>query len=1059
MPLDWFGSGQAPKWGDMTASERATDALQDVVTAAEAASVAMSEHADATHRAAEEHKKAGGVFGNTVIRLDTIADNVQKVTNAVFDQAKSWGELKSKQEQTIIAFTTLGRTSKESEATLMKMKNTLSLTRQELIALATEARKGLGMGMKQDLDRYTKALADIKASYGKTTAMQSAGGLASAQRTLGNKALDTGDSKKFYRNMELVSDDAKEALQTLRNAQKQGSTGYGKTLDSVAAIESVKDTIDERIGEVAGSLTTIAGKGLPALVVLPAMLRIAITSGQTLNQILIAITNLRLGGGGAGGLAGGGGATRRRTRGGGRGGKLKAGAGGTAAVLGGYALDYGADYFAGEAESSTNAADKLAAERTSAGMSIGGSALSGAGYGAMLGSFVPGIGTAVGAAAGGIIGGGMGVWNNWDTFGKTEDSVNRELTGQQLSAMMASTNSYESVLSGVSERAQNDTSSGRSSKLAEARMGRMTRGGTAEGFSANLSQMTQGKIEATSRAREEFDAHEAAILQTRAEIQAKMTSSTGELNDMQAAQVEELDKQLAILQRQKEIENEKLAEMISVRNLNSKFAEMEDATLEPIRARQTALKAHIGLIASINGDYGEILRGQRRNDELGQAEMASIQRKKQSNEEVYKAAFAAAQTDEERNATTREYTAAALKLSQDESELTQRMAEEKAEAYKQALMAPKGSLEYGRAELKQRAYGALGSLAEAQGASGATQGMYAAGQAAAARELADKIADGMGERLKEVRGAAGSAISGHRAAAEEARMAGNFKKASEEMAAARQEELNLIKSETELLEEVATARQHALSSEIAARMKQGDADRGVLDVQRTKQESALEIAQTVGMPYESQFEIQKQILATKAQELQITRQQTAELEQMWQENKISDLAYQKEYQELQKRGAQQQADLVKSSVGLQRDFLDKALAKQFGVPSGSRFQPGFGNSNFANRQIFGEYTQANGMVLQGQIPQAEQRRQLMGAAGLLAGNIPNGQGGAGINGMRQPAGGGAMPGGPGAGPQVVQVEMVPRRQGNMIDFAPIIRDVVTGMVQEGVVAGNQRGRP
>jgi hypothetical protein len=88
------------------------------------------------------------------------------------------------------------------------------------------------------------------------------------------------------------------------------------------------------------------------------------------------------------------------------GGKLlklaKVAAGGIGGLLGGLALDYGAEK-----------ASEAGHTRTAAGLSTGSSALTGASMGAMLGSVVPGVGTLAGGAVGGLMGGAYGLYQNW----------------------------------------------------------------------------------------------------------------------------------------------------------------------------------------------------------------------------------------------------------------------------------------------------------------------------------------------------------------------------------------------------------------------------------------------------------------------------------------------------------------------------------------------------------------------------------------------------------------------------------------------------------------------
>ena len=98
-------------------------------------------------------------------------------------------------------------------------------------------------------------------------------------------------------------------------------------------------------------------------------------------------------------------------------------AGGLGTILGGLALDYGAE--------KANKAGHTGLIG-GAGLDIASSALSGAGVGAMLGSVVPILGNGVGAAVGGVAGGVYGLVKNWDKmFKETEaDKKKKEAEAQ-----------------------------------------------------------------------------------------------------------------------------------------------------------------------------------------------------------------------------------------------------------------------------------------------------------------------------------------------------------------------------------------------------------------------------------------------------------------------------------------------------------------------------------------------------------------------------------------------------------------------------------------------------
>lgn len=225
-------------------------------------------------------------------------------------------------------------------------------------------------------------------------------------------------------------------------------------------------------------------------------------------------------------------------------------------------------------------------------------------------------------------------------------------------------------------------------------------------------------------------------------------------------------------------------------------------------------------------------------------------------------------------------------------------------------------------------------------------------------------------------------------------------------------------SKLRVLADVEQARTKAIEEGIKAGLAAGDAEKRRLDVKKTQLEAQKGVAEFTGMSFAAQFAIQKEMVATKRVERDITVNQMRAIEAQLGEGAKDDPTYQQKQKDL----ANQNADLTKSSVGLQRDFLDKALGKAFGTPSGSKFQPAIND-----RMLFGEHTKAGGLNIQGQIPLEEQRRQMMEAGLGDQLNRPVGKAGVqmGPNGQLQPAvipgnvpggaGGAQMPGAAGAG--------------------------------------------
>ena len=122
------------------------------------------------------------------------------------------------------------------------------------------------------------------------------------------------------------------------------------------------------------------------------------------------------------------------------GGRLaKSARGGIVGLIGGMALDYGAD-----------AAKEAGNENLGKGLSVGSSAVSGAGMGAMIGSLIaPGIGTAIGGVVGGVAGGVYGAYQEFVAKGdeqlEEQKKTNELLTKQTEQLNNQNKELYEAI--------------------------------------------------------------------------------------------------------------------------------------------------------------------------------------------------------------------------------------------------------------------------------------------------------------------------------------------------------------------------------------------------------------------------------------------------------------------------------------------------------------------------------------------------------------------------------------------------------------------------------------
>jgi hypothetical protein len=134
-----------------------------------------------------------------------------------------------------------------------------------------------------------------------------------------------------------------------------------------------------------------------------------------------------------------------------------------------------------------------------------------------------------------------------------------------------------------------------------------------------------------------------------------------------------------------------------------------------------------------------------------------------------------------------------------------------------------------------------------------------------------------------------------------------------------------------------------------------------------------DLAEYLGSSYSKIFDLQQQMLDEQINAHQLTRQEMENLVNILGEG-ARELP---EYKKLEAQYAKEAAEITKSSLGRQRDFLDKALGKAFGVGSGSKFNP-----LMNDRMIFGEHTVGPGGLRVGGAPMTiAERERILGEKG------------------------------------------------------------------------------
>lgn len=159
------------------------------------------------------------------------------------------------------------------------------------------------------------------------------------------------------------------------------------------------------------------------------------------------------------------------------------------------------------------------------------------------------------------------------------------------------------------------------------------------------------------------------------------------------------------------------------------------------------------------------------------------------------------------------------------------------------------------------------------------------------------------------------------------------------------------------------------------------------------------VAEYLGSSFGVIYQKQTEIVRQKSREVELTRQQLHEMKKDFGE-------FHPEVQRLTRELAQQQAELFKESIGMQRDWFDKALGRMFGAEGiGSKFQPGI-----TERALFGERSLFQGMMSRGVVTPAQQRAGIR--QGILQGMQQPGNAGMGFGVGNPAAGRGGFNGGP-----------------------------------------------
>jgi hypothetical protein len=214
------------------------------------------------------------------------------------------------------------------------------------------------------------------------------------------------------------------------------------------------------------------------------------------------------------------------------------------------------------------------------------------------------------------------------------------------------------------------------------------------------------------------------------------------------------------------------------------------------------------------------------------------------------------------------------------------------------------------------------------------------------------------------------------------------------------------------------ARARATTATYDAIRQEAERERALLNVKQENLSTEKDLAEYLGSSFSTIFNIQGQMLDQQIAAHAVTSREMENIRKNAQAMGVSAENL-PEYQKLQIQYAKESAEITKSSIGRQRDFLDKALGKAFGVGSGSKFNPVMND-----RMMFGEHMVGkNGLMVSGGTATIGERERRLGQRGAQRPMAP-------LNGA-QPgfaAGQGAV-GGDGVGMGVVGAKPQPAVRG------------------------------
>lgn len=566
-------------------------------------------------------------------------------------------------------------------------------------------------------------------------------------------------------------------------------------------------------------------------------------------------------------------------------------------------------------------------EAAGAGLSAGGGIAGMAGTGAMLGA----AGGPVGAIIGGIIGAGAGLIMNWGdvktAFGYLAGSLKEFDTS--IEAITQRTEGFKKRLEEVNKQAQIGLAQA-TGRTAEMQMGKFVGGGSPEDTHKAIWARRAG-----ARASIEY----ANV--TRQDLIAKTSGEMGGVErDKSSGKIGEKEyksRMQALGIRMEELKQEaiKALDSLDFSPDLARFTESQKNSLRKYEVGHELLKMQLEYGGLLSGDLGSLNKTYEAQVELAKKQFDSIQlrtveadrladHEKLATRKMMELKSIDSATADERNRATQN----TLNIAKENLKLEKQRAEYDLEAAKQARISNLAKTGTGEFRVSEVIRGGLEATAGKMAVGGMSpqQAAQIYGQIAdeaqrAANVLSTKTAPAI-ESLKNQADAAKVALD-QSAEGTQARMKAelNYTSLMEEL---KQKENTVINANKLALQQ----RIRVIEEETSREVRRIDVQKDILSTQ-------LNLAEYLGTSYSEIFSIQGKTLALQIQGYEITRKKMVELAASLGDG-FRDNA---EYQNLQKQSAKESAEITKASIGRQRDFLDKALGRAFGVGSGSKFQP------------------------------------------------------------------------------------------------------------------------